>query len=316
MKIIFINWTKPFFERKKFSGYKKESTIQYDGDEYFLPPYEITMQIAAITSAKVKTGLPIKLITDTIGKDYYEKINLIDLFDEVDTTTLEDINTNHEINPAQFWTSGKIISICKEEPPFVFLDLDLILNDPLPEWVYKYDVVHTHWELPRSFLFIEKYMVENLGLNIPSFNDRMLIPNTSFLFVNNKQIQQEYLKLHLEIVTKKYDIVPDWLWLMSDQNILGYTLRNLNSKVTTFLDKTYIQFPDMEDNKVGHLPKWITIPQKHQESPVSFEHVWLDKTNLINNKNFRDLKLKKWESRIIKNGFTHKLPSKGRSNLI
>lgn len=310
MKVIFVNWTKPFFERKNFVGYKKHSTFEYSGDDYTLPEYEILMQTASITSAKVKTGFPIKLITDKIGKQYYEKIGLLDLFDEVDVDTLETLNEEYDINPAQFWTSGKIISICKETPPFLFMDLDLIIEEDLPNWIFNYDVVHTHWELSRSFLYIEKYMIDNLGLNIPTFDDRMLIPNTSFLFINNKSVLDDYLKLHLEIVTKKYEQVPDWLWLMSDQHILGYTIRDLNSKVTSFSDKTYVQFPDNTKNGVGHLPEWINIPQMNQETPVKFEHVWLDKSIIINYPDFKKIRTDKWMRNVIENGFEHKLINK------
>ena len=310
MKVIFVNWTKPFFERKNFVGYKKHSTFEYSGDDYTLPEYEILMQTASITSAKVKTGFPIKLITDKVGRQYYEKIGLLDLFDEVDVDTLETLNEEYDINPAQFWTSGKIISICKETPPFLFMDLDLIIEEDLPNWIFNYDVVHTHWELSRSFLYIEKYMIDNLGLNIPTFDDRMLIPNTSFLFINNKSVLDDYLKLHLEIVTKKYEQVPDWLWLMSDQHILGYTIRDLNSKVTSFSDKTYVQFPDNTKNGVGHLPEWINIPQMNQETPVKFEHVWLDKSIIINYPDFKKIRTDKWMRNVIENGFEHKLINK------
>ena len=61
----------------------------------------------------------------------------MDLFDEVDVDTLETLNKKYEINPSQFWTSGKIISICKETPPFLFMDLDLIIEDELPNWIYN-----------------------------------------------------------------------------------------------------------------------------------------------------------------------------------
>lgn len=308
MKVIFVNWTRPFFERKNFEGYKKHSTFEYDGDDYFLPEYEILMQKCAILSAKMYTKFPIKLITDKIGLEYYSKIGLIDLFDEVDTNLLETINLNYDINPSQFWTSGKIISICNEKPPFLFLDLDLILKEPLPEWIFNYDTVHTHWEIPRSFLYIEERMIKDYNLDIPSFDGQMMIPNTSFLFINNQTILDEYLKLHLEIVTKKYDFVPDWLWLMSDQNILGYTLRKLESKVTTFHSKVYVQFPDTSSSLVGNLAPWINVPQKYVEPEVKFEHVWLDKSSIINNQQLRESKTKEW-STIIDSYYNQPKPS-------
>lgn len=307
MKIIFVNWTKPFFERNNFNGYKKYSTLDCEGDSYFLPEHDIIMQIASITSARIKTGLPIKLITDNIGKAYYEKIGILDLFDEVDTNTLESINDEYDINPAQFWTSGKIISICKETPPFIFMDLDLILKSQLEDWIFNYDVVHTHWELSRGYLYIEKHMVDCFNLNLPKFDERMLIPNTSFLFVNNKTVLENYLEQHLEIVTRKFDVVHDWLWLMSDQHILGYTIRDLNVKVTSFFDKTYVQFPDIVEDRPGYLPEWIHIPQKHEEKPLEFEHVWLDKSKIIHNPGFKTLKINEWVDIITRNGYAGKL---------
>jgi hypothetical protein len=310
MKVIFVNWTRPFFERKNFMGHKKHSSYEYDGNDYYLPPHEIIMQIASITSAKVRTNLPVKLITDNVGRDYYEKVGILDLFDEVDTNTLETINTTYNINPAQFWTSGKIISICKEEPPFLFMDLDLILKSDFPKWVYDYDLVHTHWEVSRSFLYVEKQMIDNLGLNIPTFDERMLIPNTSLLFVNNKDVLKDYFKLHLEITTKTYEVVPDWLWLMSDQHILGYTIRDLKAKVTSFYDKTYMQFPDIKTkDEPGFLPEWVYIPQKNEETSVEFEHIWLDKIPILNNPAFRENKVKEWKTLIINNGYASKLNS-------
>ena len=128
MKIIFVNWTKPFFHRDKFNGYKKDITVVDNQDEYNLQPYELYMQLASITSAKKFGGVPIKLYTDTVGRDYYQKIGILDLFDEVDVDVLNKLDSTL-VNPAQFWTSGKIFSICHEKPPFLFLDLDLNAED-------------------------------------------------------------------------------------------------------------------------------------------------------------------------------------------
>jgi hypothetical protein len=138
----------------------------------------------------------------------------------------------------------------------------------------------------------------------------MLIPNTSFLFINNQKVLDDYLKLHLEIVTKKYEQVPDWLWLMSDQHILGYTIRDLKSKVTSFSDKTYVQFPDNLKDGVGHLPEWINIPQMYQETPIKFEHVWLDKSIIVNYPEFKKLRMDKWIKIVTENGYSHKLINK------
>lgn len=306
LKIIFVNWTKPFFHKDKFTGYRKTSDSGIDANEYVIPDHEIVMQIAAITSAKKYGRCPVKLFTDDCGYKYYKKIGILPLFDEIDLDVLNRVNNNPNINPAQFWTSGKIISICKETPPFIFVDLDLIIKDYIPDWFFEYDVVHTHWEICRGPLYINFNQLKEYGIEMPEFDQDMMIPNTSFLFVNDQKILDKYLQLHIQIVNKKYENVPDWLWLMSDQNILGYTIRGLKSKTSEITNKVFLQFPDPFHNKdkPGHVPEWIDLENIVKNSPkVPYEHVWITKGALINDKDARNKRVSDWNKIISDNGF-------------
>lgn len=305
MKIIFVNWTKPFFHRDKFNGYKKDITVVDEGKEYQLQPYELYMQLASITSAKKFGGVPIKLYTDTVGLEYYTKIGFIDLFDEVDIDVLNKLDSTL-VNSAQFWTSGKIFSICHEKPPFLFLDLDLIIKTPLPKWLYDYDVVHTHWEMLRGDMFIHGHQLQDVKLQIPEFEERMAIPNTSFLFINNKRLLTKYRELHMKIVNKTYDKVLDWLWLMSDQNILGYAIRNLDLKVGDIENRIFVQFADLYDNKdkQGYIPDWLEYNGCTKNTPkVEYDHVWLLKSHIVNNEEYRTERINNWKYIITNNGF-------------
>jgi hypothetical protein len=132
-KIIYVTWTKPFFNKNNFTGIK---SYLKDGSqaplEYKLEDYEKLMQIYSFTSAKRHTGAPIKMYTDTAGYEYYRKENMLQYFDEVDVDFLNSVNADSSIDPAKFWTSGKILSICNEKPPFLFLDTDLFLLNKIP----------------------------------------------------------------------------------------------------------------------------------------------------------------------------------------
>jgi hypothetical protein len=305
MKIIFVNWTKPFFHRDKFNGYKKDITIADETDDYKLQPYELYMQLAAITSAKKYGGVPIKLYTDTVGYEYYKKVGFIDLFDEIDVDVLNKLDKTL-VNPAQFWTSGKIFSICHEKPPFVFLDLDLIIKTPLPKWLFNYDVVHTHWEMLRGHMYIHDYQLNDVKLHMPEFEERMAIPNTSFLFVNNKLLLNKYRELHMRIVNKTYDNVLDWLWLMSDQNILGYTIRHLDLKVGDIENRLFIQFADPYDNrfKQGYISDWMEYEGTVRNTPkIEYDHIWLKKSHIVNNEEYRTERINEWTHIVITNGY-------------
>jgi hypothetical protein len=308
-KIIYVTWTKPFFNKNNFTGIK---SYLKDGSqaplEYKLEDYEKLMQIYSFTSAKRHTGAPIKMYTDTAGYEYYRKENMLQYFDEVDVDFLNSVNADSSIDPAKFWTSGKILSICNEKPPFLFLDTDFFLLNKIPDWVFKKDVTHAHWELLRAWLYVAEGRVKDeFGLNIPEFSETMLIPNTCFLFMNDnelvKSLQERYRELHLEIVRKNYQYVPDELWLMTDQNILGYLLRARNANVGHAINKIYIQFADnLGSTAVGNTPRWTHFDNIERQLPeVKYHHVWFEKTHLHQNSEYKENIMKDWQARIDEN---------------
>jgi hypothetical protein len=277
MKVIFVNWTNP---TKKDYEYSDAHTL---------------MQKVSIISAKKYTGLPIKLYTDSMGYEDFKKKGILDLVDEVDVDLLNSLNF---VDGDQFWTSGKVMSICNEEPPFIFMDLDLILKSELPEWIYEYDLVHTHWEIIRGEYYITNEMLNQYNLNIKDFDEKMMIPNTSFLYINDKKITKKYLEYHTEIVNKKYDSVPKWLWLMSDQNILGYIIRKLNSNVSEIDSRVYVQYSDTHNSLglPGYTPAWVHIGHhlKYNQPMLNYEHVWFNKLILTDDNEYKLEKEKEW----------------------
>jgi hypothetical protein len=308
-KIIYVTWTKPFFNKNNFTGIK---SYLKDGSqaplEYKLEDYEKLMQIYSFTSAKRHTGAPIKMYTDTAGYEYYRKENMLQYFDEVDVDFLNSVNADSSIDPAKFWTSGKILSICNEKPPFLFLDTDLFLLNKVPDWVFEKDVTHAHWELLRAWLYVAEGRVrDEFKLDIPEFSETMLIPNTCFLFMNDnelvKSLQERYRELHLEIVRKNYQYVPDELWLMTDQNILGYLLRARNANVGHAINKIYIQFADnLGSTAVGNTPRWTHFDNIERLLPeVKYHHVWFEKTHLHQNSEYKENIMKDWQARIDEN---------------
>lgn len=308
-KIIYVTWTKPYFNKNNFTGIK---SYLKDGSEisqeYKLEDYEKLMQIYSFTSAKRHTGARIKMYTDTAGYEYYRKENMLQYFDEVDVDFLNSVNADSSIDPAKFWTSGKILSICNEEPPFLFLDTDFFILDKIPDWVFEKDVTHAHWELLRAWLYVAEGRVKDeFKLDIPEFSETMLIPNTSFLFMKDndlvRSIQKRYKELHLQIVIKDYNYVPDELWLMTDQNILGYILRHKNANVGHAINKIYIQFADNLGSKVvGNTPRWTHFDNIDKLLPeVKYHHVWFEKTHLHQNPVYKETVTRDWRLRISEN---------------
>lgn len=284
-KVIFVNWTKPFF-------YKNE------GKEYDVVDYELLINKVAIISARKFLKVPIKLYTDDVGYSFYEKHNMIELFDEIDVDTLNKHN-EHTLDAGKWWTSGKSIAIGKEESPFLFLDNDFIVQSELPKSIFDYDLVHTHWELHRGKYFVTDELIKEYKVPINNFNQRMLMPNTSFVFMNNKELQNSYYCNHLNVVLTEYKDIPEWLWLLSDQSILGYCARELNSKVGCIEDKTYLGFSeeqlfsDTSQKDCGYSPMWVDSNSSNIIGNFKYWHIWLDKFTIQKDLKYRKIVINK-----------------------
>ena len=299
MKVIFVNWTKPFHSKDKFKGHKKDiSNHNTTAKHYNLPEYEILIQKLAFKNAKKYLNLPIKLYTDNEGLAFYENNNMLSDIDEVDTTLLETINSS-DIDSSLFWTSGKVHAICNEPSPSIFLDLDFIVRSSLPESYLDYDLVCPHWEVTRKEFHLNLSQAKYISFE--KFNNclDMLMPNTSFLYIKDSRIKEKYLELHREIVSKQYKEAPEWLWLVPDQHILGFTLRDLEANVTALEDKAFIQYP--EDYQFSHLagynPRWMYL-NKYTKPTMEYEHIWFDKISLKLNEVYRQQKVELWKNEL------------------
>ena len=81
--------------------------------------------------------------------------------------------------------------------------------------------------------------------------------------MNNKELQRYYYVNHLNIVLTQYKDIPEWLWLLSDQGILGYCPRELDCKVGTLEDKalSYVfrKTKSISSKSCGYSPMWVDI---------------------------------------------------------
>lgn len=312
-KVIFVNWTKPFFHRKDAEGYNKLKMANNTSNQYSMVKYELEITKIAVKSARKHTNQIIKLYTDDIGYEYYKNENVLDLFDEIDVDTLNEYNKSN-VNAGKFWTSGKSIAMGSESSPYLFLDNDFILQSDIPNQLLNSDLCVTHWEVQRGDFFVSNDMVNSLEFKIDNFNQNMLMPNTSFVFMNNEELRKNYLKSHLNIINQNHKQIPEWLWLLSDQGILGYEARNLDCNVNSIEKKIYLAYWESHhiNDKCGFAPMWIqkesfcnncweTIDENKNKS-IKYYHVWFDKYRMKSDWKFRNKRIKELNS-ILENEY-------------
>ena len=80
MKGVFVNWTKPYIERKRLRGYAFKVYREQESDEYMTTDEEILFTILSVGYWKKFNGKT-KLYTDKIGLYYYLKNNMLSLWD-------------------------------------------------------------------------------------------------------------------------------------------------------------------------------------------------------------------------------------------
>ena len=272
---VFVNWTKPFVERKRLRGHAFKVYRDHESDVYTTTDQELLFTILSVGYWKKFNGTT-KLFTDVRGFDYYRKNNLLKLWDEIDVGTLENYDW---VDGGQFWTSGKSFVIGKEEPPFVFLDLDFIVKQKLPDWVFESKITIPYWEIPRGYYYPTKEQYSEIKHWKPkeNYSYNMLIPNTSFVYINDSSVQKEYLKEHLSAVNTK-DEIPEWFWLVTDQGLFGQSLRTMNVNPQTLTDKVFLSEYEYGGSEIGRADGFFyKIEHDPTKDNINWFHVWFRK---------------------------------------
>lgn len=297
MKGVHVNWTRPFFERHRLRGhgFKIQRELQ---DSYTQPTYQILYTILSVLRWKQFNG-PIKLYTDTIGLQFYKSIGIDKLYDEINTEILDNYI---EIDAAHFWTSGKIHCLQFETEPFTFLDQDFIVRGKIPS--HSTDIAIGHWEIPRGYYYFtrEQFDREVSHYKLPDdYNPNAWIPNTSFMQINNIEVIKNYVEEHKKMVSTNEE-VPEWFWLLTDQGVLGHTIRHFNYSVDSLTDKIFLSDSDYgnESTRAQGLSEAWYYPMNANldKDSLEWEHVWLAKVVYGLNPDFLAQDIKRFRDEI------------------
>lgn len=279
MKAIHVNWTAPFFNRERLRGHGFRTTREIQSDTYDLPDYQILYTILSALRWKEFNGY-INLYTDTVGLSFYKQLGIIDLYNEIN---IEFLNNIKDVDPALFWTSGKIQALQNEKEPFVFLDQDFIVRGEIPQEFYQREIGIGHWEIPRGHYYFtqEKWDQDIKHLEYPkNYNANAYSPNTSFLYFSNPKIVEEYVGWHKKMITTKNE-VPEWFWLATDQGILGHVIREGKYATSTLSDKVFLadnDYGNVLTQKYGLSEQWYyPVSCDRRKDKLDWEHVWLAK---------------------------------------
>jgi len=229
IKALHINSTAPYFANHTEAG------------EYHIDDFEILSTILSALKWRQNNG-QIKLYTDEIGFQYYEKLGILDIWSEIDIETLERVRKDYNINHASFWAAGKIFALKKEAGPCFMIDTDFIVWKKVRNLVNNINdtmVIHKEELLPHVYIARE-FLKTPPGYSFDqNWNWKELACNNAFCYFGNDNLIKYYTDKAIEFMNNNLEDACERISQMvfAEQRLLAMCAQKLNVPIKTFVEK-------------------------------------------------------------------------------
>ena len=284
-----------------------------------------TKLVAFLSVLKWKSfGYTTKIYVDEYFKEYFDKIGLLDLYDEVDDTyfTENDLYAQYKIDKYYFWAFSKLFVYLNETEPFILSDMDFI---PLQDFhsIIKEDENYVYYNeilQNNKSIYPDKESLPTAGrYAFPKWLTWSCLPvNTAIVYLSDKSLIDLYITESIRYAKnnkEKYTIEDDTLrtneviprMVFSEQRLLPECANYLNIKLNKIKSNYELVFNpreihlfiyknvDSNDNKPYN---WLLFffDKLNQEFPETY-------AKLINLEEFSEIKEK-----IDSEGFVYETP--------
>jgi len=229
---VHINWTLPF-------------RVRNPRVDYYVEDQELLSTILSALLWRKLNG-PIKLYTDPVGLKYYQRIQLLDLWDGgIDDQTLAGISPQH-IDPEIFWAAGKLFAVRQEKAPFFMMDTDLMVWRPICQLAAPHRLMALHRE---SLATVECYIPFHLLKTRPDYLPNPLWDweedpfNTALVYFGDDTFLQQYTASAINFMTDNLERPMEMVSQMvfAEQRLFAMVAKASEIPVATFLD-----YPEQE----------------------------------------------------------------------
>lgn len=219
MDAIHVNSTKPFF-------------VKHKNGDYFIEDFTLYNTVISALMWRKLNG-DIFMCTDSIGKAYYEKLGITDVWNGVLPIIPDDMEG---INPEMFWAAGKLIALREFNRECALVDEDFIVWKKLE--LSKNAVTCAHREELMPDVYPDPYC---FGADFPLLDrlDKSVLPcNTAFLYIPDRSLRELYVNQSLAFMKSSQDC-SDYLCHMvfAEQRLLAMLCGFTKTPVEALLDK-------------------------------------------------------------------------------
>lgn len=249
-----------------------------------LPPLERLLLAVSVLQWRALHGRAL-LYCDSAYASYLQRGGLLDLFDNVDTDT---VDAAHELdlNPVTFWSLARLLALQAATAPFVALDCDMILWRDLTWFFDPARIVVTHWEStensrwypdPRELSTPPGYRWEPWKLaTTPA-------ANVSLLYIGDMQTREDYIAeaLHFAIgnpARARPDLGAAPELLFAEQRMLPLVAQRRGLTVTPLIEAVWSPESDRFTKHDPRFGEWDPLRIDGQAAGIT--HGWFHKTML------------------------------------
>lgn len=227
MDAFHANWTKPFF-------------IKHPNEAYFIEDFELLVAVLSALKWRQKNG-SIKMYTDQLGGDYYEKLGLADIYDLGIEPSLEKVVPKTLI-PQLFWAAGKIYALSMEQTPVMMLDMDFIVWDSILEESNKQDLCVTHREVLNELIYPKYKTFSDLyPYKYDTKWDWTINPcNTALVCFGSQALKDYYVNQCMAFMNADFNLPQDQkkqviLMVFAEQRLLAMCAGKMGVKITSYI---------------------------------------------------------------------------------
>ena len=247
------NWTRPFFFRSK-------------GQTYFVEDYELLTTILSALEWRKHNG-GIRMITDTIGMEYYTNLGLAHIWDMGLDASLDMLDSDH-IFPLPFWAAGKIFALRQLPVPIVTIDTDFIVWKPIAVYTNDAALVVAHREGIVPAIYPAKLFFDmNRDYHFPAEWDWTVQPcNTALLYIADEEFKEYYTSESIRFMRdlrESKDTTAEMVF--AEQRLLAMCAAAKNLNIKTFLDTDGIKTQDSFTHVWGLKEELNTNMEKRRE---------------------------------------------------
>ena len=185
MNAIHVNWTKP-----------------HGAEPYEIEDFELLTTILSALKWREKNG-GIKMVTDSVGKAYYEKIGIDKIWDLGIDAALDGIS----VDPRMFWAAGKLYALRNEAAPIAVIDTDFIVWEPiLFENLSDITVIHREDLYEDVYPDINHFQMKDDYRFNANFNWSLPACNTAFYVIKNQSFIDSYTNEAIHFMKNALDV--------------------------------------------------------------------------------------------------------------